>query len=224
MARSWHAAGDAVAEDAEARLGHDVGVGIQPAEILDVLRTLRGVAPPMWLSGGVAVEFLVGRWTRPHKDLDLVAFAPHRAQLERELAALGFALAHDEIWTTRWTAAGRRGADVEIVFVQPASPQTGVLVVPADNPRRGRARRYRFLAGYLDPGRYRELDRVGFRTCSAEGEWLNRLVDAELVAGRKPEPKLQHDVRLLQSLIPEARRRELLSAHPTRAGTVQLQP
>jgi hypothetical protein len=40
-----------------------VGVSIQPAEILDVLRALRTVEVPMWLSGGLAVEFLVGRWT-----------------------------------------------------------------------------------------------------------------------------------------------------------------
>lgn len=178
----------------------------------------------MWLSGGVAVDFLVGRWTRPHKDLDLVAFTPHRGQLERELGSRGLALAHDERWTTRWMVAGRRGADVEVVFVEPASPQTGVLVVPVGDPKQGQTRRYRFLAGYLDPHRYRELDGVRFRTCSAEGEWLNRLVDAEFVPGRKPEPKLQHDVGLLQSLIPEPRRRELLGAHPTRAGTDQLQP
>jgi Aminoglycoside-2''-adenylyltransferase len=76
-------------------------VGIQPAEILDVLRALTSVASPMWLSGGVAVDFLVGRWTRPHKDLDLVAFVPHRSRLERELGALDMALAHDEGWTTR---------------------------------------------------------------------------------------------------------------------------
>jgi hypothetical protein len=137
-------------------------VSIQPAEILDVLRLLRSVgASPMWLSGGVAVEFLVGRWTRPHKDLDLVAFAPHRGQLQRELSACGLALAHDEGWTTRWRVAGRRGADVEIVFVQPAAPQTGVLVVPAADRTHGRARQYRFLAGYLDLRRYRELDGCG---------------------------------------------------------------
>lgn len=205
------------------RLGHDAGVSIQPAEILDVLRTLRSVAPPLWLSDGVAVEFLVGRWTRPHKDLDLVAFAPQREQLERELGARGLALAHDEGWTTRWRVAGRRGADVEVVFVRPAWPQTGVLVVPVGDPTQGRARQYRFLAGYLDPGRYRELDGVRFRVCSAEGEWLNRLVDAGLVPGRRPEPKLHHDVQLLQSLISEPRRRELLGAHPTRPGTEQPQ-
>jgi Aminoglycoside-2''-adenylyltransferase len=206
------------------RLGHHAGVSIQPAEVLDVLRTLSSVAPPMWLSGGVAVDFLVGRWTRPHKDLDLVAFTPHRGQLERELGACGLALVHDEGWTTHWRVAGRRGADVEVVFVQPAWPQTGVLVVPVGDPTHGRARRYRFLAGYLDPGRYRELDGVRFRVCSAEGEWLNRLVGAGLVPGRTPEPKLQHDVELLQLLIPEPRRRELLRAPPTRPGTDQPRP
>jgi hypothetical protein len=133
-------------------------------------------------------------------------------------------LAHDEGWTTRWTAAGHRGANVEMVFVQPASLQTGVLVVPAADPTHGWARQYRFLAGYLDPRRYRELDGVRFRVCSAEGEWLNRLVDPDLVPDRKPDPKLHHDVELLQLLIPESRRRELLRAHPTRPGTDQLQP
>lgn len=178
----------------------------------------------MWLSGGVAVDFLVGRWTRPHKDLDLVAFTPHREQLERELGVRGLAMAHDEGWTTRWMMADRRGADVEVVFVQPASPQTGVLIVPASAPTHGQARRYSFIAGYLDPHRYRELDGVRFRTCSAEGEWLNRLVDIDLVPGRKPEPKLQHDVRLLQPLISEPRRRKLLGAHPTPPDIGRLQP
>jgi Aminoglycoside-2''-adenylyltransferase len=183
-------------------------------EILDVLRALGNVASPMWLSGGVAVDFLVGRWTRPHKDLDLVAFTPNRRQLERELGARGLVLAHDEGWTTRWAAAGRLGADVEVVFVEPASPHTGALVVPAADPTHERARRYPFVARYLDRHRYCELDGVRFRTCSAEGEWLNRMVNVELVKGRKPEPKLHHDVQLLQSLIPSARRRALLRAHP----------
>jgi hypothetical protein len=39
-----------------------------------------------------------------------------------------------------------------------------------------------------DPQQHCELDAVRFRTCSAEGEWLNRMVNVELVKGRKPEP------------------------------------
>jgi hypothetical protein len=199
-------------------------VSIEPVVILDILRTLRNVTPPMWLTGGVAVDFLVGRWTRPHKDLDLVTFTKYREQLEREFGARGFALAHDEVWTTRWAVPGRGGADLELVFVQPALPQTGVLVVPATDPAHGRARRYPLPAGYLDPRRYRELDGVRFRTCSVEGEWLNRLVSTDLVPGGKPEPKLQHDLQLLQPLIPEPRQRELLRSHPTAAGSDQTQP
>ena len=60
-------------------------MSMQPAQILDILQTLKSVESPMWLSGGVAVDFHVGRWTRPDKDLDLLAFTIHRSQLEREL-------------------------------------------------------------------------------------------------------------------------------------------
>ena len=59
----------------------------------------------LWLTGGVAVDFLVGRWTRPHKDLDLVAFAPDRQLLEVDLERYGVVLAQDGAWTTRWTVA-----------------------------------------------------------------------------------------------------------------------
>ena len=185
-------------------------MSIQRAQILDILQTLKSVESPMWLSGGVAVDFHVGHWTRPHKDLDLVAFTTHRSRLERELDARGFALADDRQWTTRWTAPGCESADVEIVFVEPASPHTGVLIIPVDDSTQQRARRYQFIAGYLDPESYCELNGLRFRTCSAEGEWLNRVVEVGLIPGRKPEPKIQHDADLLQSLIPERRRRELL--------------
>ena len=56
-------------------------MSIAPANILQHLRALDGITPPLWLMGGVAVDFLVGRWTRPHKDLDLIAFSPTRAAL-----------------------------------------------------------------------------------------------------------------------------------------------
>lgn len=137
-------------------------MSIQPAQILDILRAHKSAESPMWLSGGVAVDFHVGQWTRPHKDLDLVAFTTHRSHLERELGARGFALNDDRRWTTRWTAPGCESADVEIVFVEPASPHTGVLVIPVDDSTQQLARRYPFIAGYLDPESYRELDGVRF--------------------------------------------------------------
>jgi Aminoglycoside-2''-adenylyltransferase len=188
-------------------------VQIEPAEVCERLRALAITAPPLWLSGGVAVDFLVGRWTRPHKDVDLVALEPDRGQLQRELAEGGFLLVQDGAWTTRWSLGAGADADVEIIFVEPAAPDTGVLVVPEDDPAGGRAGRYPFVAGYLDPRRFRVLDGVRARVCSPEGEWLNRVTGGDLVPGRGSDPKIRHDVRLLESLLPAARRRELLDAY-----------
>jgi hypothetical protein len=196
-------------------------VSIQPAEILGILHALRSVAVPTWLSGGAAVEFLVVRWTRPHKDLDLVAFTPYRGQLEPELGGRGSRPAHDE--------DGPRGGRSLVVTApvwrlcssSPPLPRPGCWSF-----RRPTGAWWRttlpMVAGYLDPHRYRELDGVRSRTCSsAEGEWLNRLVSDELVPGRTPDPKLQHDIELLQPLIPEPRHRGLLDTHRRRWGTDQ---
>jgi hypothetical protein len=138
-----------------------------------ILRALSNVDPMMWLTGGVAVDFLVGRWTRPHKDLDLVAFTPDRQRLEVDLDRSGFVLAHDGAWTTRWTVADPAGG-IEIVFVEPAEPRTGVLVIPDGDAHGGRPGRHPLPPDYLDPDRKAELDGVRFRVCSPEGEWLAR--------------------------------------------------
>jgi hypothetical protein len=186
---------------------------IAPARILDSLRALDGVTPSLWLTGGVAVDFLVGRWTRPHKDLDLVAFAPSRTTLQAELTKRGFTLVQDGAWTTRWTFAGNGAADadIEIVFIEPTEPRTGVLVIPNDDSAGGRAGRYPLLPDSLDPDRFAILAGVRFRVCSAESEWLSRVTSEDLVPGRIMEPKIRHDLELLESLVPEARREKLLA-------------
>jgi Aminoglycoside-2''-adenylyltransferase len=199
-------------------------VAIQPAEILAVLRTLRSVASPMWLSGGVAVDFLAGRWTRPRKDLDLVAFTPHRGQLERELDARGLALAHDEGGPLAGRLLAGPAPTWRSCSSSPRRPRPGCWSFRWATRRMGRLAAIPSSPAILIRAGIGSWTGVRFRVCSAEGEWLNRLVDAELVPGRKPEPKLQYDVQLLQSLIPESRRRELLGAPPTRPGTGQLQP
>ena len=54
------------------------GPPLDPDEILASLRELAGISEPLWLTGGVAVDFLAGRWTRPHSDIDLCALAGRR--------------------------------------------------------------------------------------------------------------------------------------------------
>src|SRR5262245_23594457 len=59
-------------------------------EVLATLRVLARLERPVWLAGGVAVDFHVGRWTRDHDDIDLVTFEEHRDGLDQELPRLGF--------------------------------------------------------------------------------------------------------------------------------------
>ena len=187
---------------------------LAPEAVIERLRLLKGVKPPLWLSGGVAVDFLVGRWTRRHGDIDLIAFHDDRPLVTAALAEIGVELAKEGYWTTKWSFQGTHPADIEVVFVKPADSQTGVLVIPVDDPDRGRAGRYPFIDGYLDDEAWRELDGVRFRTCSLEGEWLNRLGsddDGGVVEGRRRDPKIAQDRELLGALIPPDRRASLVS-------------
>jgi hypothetical protein len=43
-----------------------------------------------WLRGGWAIDFLLGKITRPHDDIDLVTWIQNREQLENALANAGY--------------------------------------------------------------------------------------------------------------------------------------
>jgi len=186
-------------------------MSVAPQRILDFLRLLGGITTPLWLTGGVAVDFLVGGWTRPHKDLDLVALTSTRKFLRGELTTREFLLAQDGPWVTHWRLSGDGMVDpsIEIVFVEPAEPSTGTLVIPEGDRSGGIAGRYPMLPNMLDPFRTATLDGVRFRVCSAEGEWFARATSRALVKGRKVEPKILQDMELLKHLVPATRRREL---------------
>lgn len=176
-----------------------MGAGVSKREILATLRLLsEALSQPVWLFGGVAVDFLVGRWTRPHGDIDLNAYADSRAQLTEELAAIGFRTT-DTGWLTHW-ALGESAWRLEVVFLERGADSSGVLVIPDGDPA-GIPGRYPMPAGYLDPERYATLDGVRFRVCSPLGEWLARASASQVVAGRAPDPKIDHDRRLLEGLL-----------------------
>jgi hypothetical protein len=188
---------------------------LESDDIRDRLRTLAAVTVPLWLSGGVAVDFLVGRWTRPHGDVDVIAFHGDRGALENQLPDLGITLAHDGYWTTKWSFRGHRPADIEVVFVDADQRRgSGVLVIPEHDPTGGTAGRYPFVEGYLRRDRWATLDGLRFRVASAEGEWWNRATASGggVVAGRPRAPKLDHDLALLETLVPEGVRAALLAS------------
>ena len=66
----------------------------QSSRQLEVLREIDDILSRerarYWLRGGWAIDFLLGRVTRPHADLDLVTWQRHRRRIERALIDAGF--------------------------------------------------------------------------------------------------------------------------------------
>lgn len=191
-----------------------MGIGMSRSEILQTLRLLgAGLREPVWLCGGVAVDFLVGRWTRPHGDIDLVAYRDSRDRLTDELTTIGCRRTADQGWLTHW-ALGEQVWRLNVVFLERAAHHSGALVIRPGYPI-GIPGRYPMPPGYLDPNRYATLEGVTFRVGSPSGEWLARAGGARVVAGRPPDPKIEHDRRLLKGLLAPA---ELAALRAAAAG------
>lgn len=189
---------------------------LAPETILATLREIaQGVRAPLWLFGGVAVDFIVGRWTRPHGDIDLNALSEDRDLIREDLGRLSYASA-DRGWMTRWTQP-LTGRQVEIVFLERDRDGEAVVVVEALAPV-GRPGRYATVPGYLDPSRWGELDGVRFRVSHPLGEWAARVHASRIVPGRAPHPKLEHDRRILEQFVPEAQRARVLRAPQDQPG------
>ena len=96
-----------------------MSASVSNKEIFETLTGLNSVlSRPVWLFGGVAVDFLVGRWTRPHGDIDINAYASDRRQLARELNAIGFHT-NNSGWLTHW-ARGRLNGALKLYFLSVA--------------------------------------------------------------------------------------------------------
>ena len=174
---------------------------LSTANILATLRELNtNITKPLWLFGGVAIDFLVGRWTRPHGDIDLNTFAEYRDNLTKELQRIGYQTS-DSGWLTHWHQEGS-GCELEIVFLERSADGNAILHI-REGDTLGVPGFYPTLPGYLDENRYAVLEGVMFRVCSPAGEWLARAKGIDVVGGRHREPKLEHDQQLLEAIIPE---------------------
>jgi hypothetical protein len=60
-----------------------------------------------WLRGGWAVDFMLGRVTRPHDDVDLVIWARHRRRARQVLTEAGFTVAREFDAQTDFRAYGQ---------------------------------------------------------------------------------------------------------------------
>jgi hypothetical protein len=177
--------------------------GLTKDEALETLRMLGSLDSPLWLAGGIAADFHVGRWTREHDDVDLVTFDEHREPLTDELHTIGFAKTADDGWITRWTRCGRAVGEVSIAFMERAGADTGNLVIRPEGSRGGRINTgvYPGVAGNLDADRYGEVDGIRFRVVSPQDEWVFTKSFATMHPGAEPGDTDRHNVALLESVL-----------------------
>ncbi len=82
-------------------------------EVFSVLDALTGVGCSAWMEGGWGVDALVGRQTRPHRDLDIDVDGAREGLVLRVLGGLGYRVETD--WRpnrVELVAAGRGWVDV----------------------------------------------------------------------------------------------------------------
>ncbi|MEZ4570217.1 MAG: hypothetical protein R2849_07800 [Thermomicrobiales bacterium] len=76
---------------------------------------LAGLRVRYWLRGGWAVDFLLGRVTRSHSDLDLVVWQRHRGRMQRALEDAGFSLDRELLVQNDLV---KDGQDITFVFLE----------------------------------------------------------------------------------------------------------
>ncbi|WP_409340544.1 nucleotidyltransferase domain-containing protein [Paenibacillus sp. MBLB4367] len=94
-------------------------------EIADIFSSLHG---RFWLRGGWAIDFLLGRITRTHEDIDLVTWKRHQGRLEQSLVEAGF----EHIPVSKRQSDFRKG-EVDIQFLYLTRGING-HIIPHDLP------------------------------------------------------------------------------------------
>jgi lincosamide nucleotidyltransferase A/C/D/E len=89
---------------------------VELPDVLTVTDALDGQGVGHWLAGGWGVDALVGRQTRPHRDVDLAVDAARLADVLALLAGLGYRVETDWLPVrVELAAPGRRWVDVHPV-------------------------------------------------------------------------------------------------------------
>jgi hypothetical protein len=178
-------------------------------EVLDTVRLLATLSSPVWLAGGLAADFHVGRWTRDHEDIDLLTYEEHRKVLSEELGVLGFTQTQAHGWITHWK---RDQADIKVsvAYERRVDQTTGDLVIRPDDAGDELIQGiYPGVSGNLDPTRYRTLEGVEFRVVSAEDEWVFAKGYRSFRPAASTRATVEHNLALLETLLNEDDREQL---------------
>ena len=152
------------------------------SEIADLFKRARF---RFWLRGGWALDFLIGRVTRTHSDIDLVTWRRHAGRVQQMLRASGY-----EVATVTEQAAihfAKHDQDVAFAFIK--RDEQGRIVTP------GRE----FWPWPPFPDALRSLDGIACRTMSVAA-LLEEKENYKKHSGRPLRPKDKDSIRALRSL------------------------
>ncbi len=90
-------------------------------EINAIFSSLRG---RFWLRGGWAIDFLLGKITRSHEDLDLVTWVRHRDRLEQTLVNASFQRVPV---SDRQTDFRKGNVDIQFIYLTRSSNRSIIL-------------------------------------------------------------------------------------------------
>jgi lincosamide nucleotidyltransferase A/C/D/E len=111
------------------------------ADVVEIYSTLAGVGIQIWVDGGWGVDALLGRQTRPHKDLDIAIEDRHLLEFEQFLATRGYRRTKREIekpFNFVLADPDGREIDVHVISIDESGngiygpPERGIMY-PADS-------------------------------------------------------------------------------------------
>ncbi|MEU4770064.1 hypothetical protein AB0H12_43280 [Actinosynnema sp. NPDC023794] len=82
-------------------------------DVLEILDALREAGGDVWIGGGWGVDALLGRQTRPHRDLDLMHRSGQEPAVVATLAELGFAESVDRR-PVRFVVVDAKGREIDL--------------------------------------------------------------------------------------------------------------
>jgi lincosamide nucleotidyltransferase A/C/D/E len=110
-------------------------------DVIEIYSTLATLGIPVWIDGGWGVDALLGRQTRPHKDLDIALEDMHLVRFEQFLASQGYSRTKREIERPfNFVLADQRGREIDVHVISIDEKGNGIygplemgLMYPADS-------------------------------------------------------------------------------------------
>jgi hypothetical protein len=160
---------------------------------LKILREINEICSSLdatfWLRGGWAIDFLLGKVTRTHSDIDLVSLIQHRTDLEKTLVEAGF----QQIPVTEFqTDFLKDGVDISFVFVE-RSNEGRIFAYSIPD--------WEWRSDALQTQKY-QLQGISVHVLSPQMLLEEKQVYEE-GTGRKPRPKDLESMKILSGIIDE---------------------